>query len=433
MAITINQLNNILAIRLRDSNKVYWTDEEITRIIKESLLTFAAISGYWKRQVLIEAKNGQSFYNLLDSSDVKSGFEFIAISLVYNDIVKWIDDNLIGYSDIISLSEILDLITNAINIFQFETSLVLQRTIFDIQINQPVDIDDSVIDIIRAYYIDSSDSYRSLQLSSEERVNLIKPDYTLTSGKPSFFNWSNLSSSVIDLFPRPNENGFLELVHVLGKTTIVDSSSSCLIPNNLVPYIRFKILADIFGKDGVFKDPFREAYCLKRWQEGLLIGTHYGGIINKKLDGVNKSIASLMDFDSFRYNWLNDDETTLKKINTIATAGYNILALNKKPTKEHSLLLEIISNAPIEDLDSDINLQADYIPYILDYCVHLASIKDGIAAIQKTQPFLEAFIKSALEHNTYLQTMNISYYDLLQKSKYPLRQAKVLSGEENAA
>lgn len=432
MTISINRFNNLVAEKLGDSDKVYWTNEEITRIVKESLLTFGAISGYWKRKILIETKNNQSFYDLLIQADVKTGFEHIQVSQTYQDIIDWLDDNLIGYISVISLEEIISLITNAINIFQSETSLVLARTRFNIEIGQPVEIDDSILDIVRAYYIDSAGNYHVLQLSYEDRISLVNKNLILDNNRPRFYSWNNTSASFVDIFPRPNENGYLELVHVIGKAGEIDAISSCLIPNNLVPYIRFKVLTDIFGKDGVFKDPFREAYCNKRWQEGLLIGKNYSAIINKKLDGINKTASSLLDFDLLRYGWLNTSETSIKRVNSIALGGYNVLAINVKPNNVHSILLEVIANAPIEDVEEDLDLQLEYIPIILDYCIHIASIKDGIAAIQSNQIYLENFIKVAVSHNAYLQRMNISYLDLLQKSKYPLKQAKLME-EEDAA
>jgi inhibitor of KinA sporulation pathway (predicted exonuclease) len=145
----------------------------------------------------------------------------------------------------------------------------------------------------------------------------------------------------------------------------------------------------------------------------------------------------MADFDKFRYGWRNDlvvksGDVITKGINSIAVAGYNIVAFNRMPIEDssYSLLLECISNAPISG--TYIDVRPDFIPLLLDYCIHLASIKDGIVSIQKTQANLENFIKSAASHSDYLQQRRISYLDLLQKSKYPLKQARILEKEDAA-
>lgn len=426
----IADFKSLLIKQSGDAEAIYWTLTDWDLIIKEALLTFGVISGYWKEQILIETNTAKQFYNLLIEDDVKTGFDNIKIGLTYQDIVNWIIIDLLGYEDISSDNEIRNLITNAINDFQSETKLILDRQRYNIIVGQNITISSDVLDIVKAYYIDSNGLYYSLQLTDENNLHLVKGKYTLDQGRPKFYSLSNLSSQIIDLFPKPSENGYLELIYVKGKDLPEDFIANCLIPNNLVPYLKYKLEADLFSKDGISNDPYRAEYCTKRWIEGLLIGKNYSTIINSKLNGINKIPSSLQDFDSFRYGWLNDRETITKKINSLALAGYNILALNRMPTNVYSLLLEVISNAPINN--AEINLRSDYIPYLLDYCLHLSSIRDGIAAINKTATNLESFIKISVEHNQYLQQRKITYLDLLQKSKYPIRQARI-EKEENAA
>jgi hypothetical protein len=425
------EFNNLIASKLGDIGKVYWTNEEIDRIIDEASLNFGAISGYWKSKIILQSNSNQQIYDILEDNDVDTNFDKIKISLTYQTIIDWLDDNLVGYLQLADLAEIVSLITGAINAFQKEAKLVLKKNQYPITIGESVVIGQDVLDIVAAYYVDSVGVYHALQIADENSIALINNSYASTSARPRFYSINNLSLSIVDLFPRPVEDGFLELIYVVGVTGIQDEESSCLLPNNLIPYLKYKVLKDIFDKDNN-ADPFRAAYCKQRWEEGLVVGKNYAAITNIKLNGINRTNASLLDFDKFRYNWRNDLVAPNKNINAIALAGYNIIAFNRIPIADdsHSLMLECISNAPI--LDANIDIRVDYIPILLDYCIHLASIKDGIACIQKTQVNLKNFVKTAAAHNDYLQTRRISYLDLLQKSKYPLRQAKILE-EENAA
>jgi hypothetical protein len=423
------EFNNLIASKLGDIGKIYWTEEEIDRVINEALLNFGAISGYWKNTILVESKTNQQIYDLTKIADVKTDNALIS-NLTYQTIIDWLDDNLIGYLQLLDLADVVSLITKAINIFQSETKLILAQRQFNIIVGEVIPISDDVLDIVAAYYVDSSGNYYALQRADENSIALIRNDYTINNQRPKFYSLNNLSLLNIDLFPRPAENGFLELIYVVGKAEGQTENSTCLVPDNLVPYLKYKVIADIFDKDNNI-DPYRSAYAKQRWAEGLLVGSNYSAIVNTKLNGINKIPASILDFDKFRYDWRNDIATSIKKINNIALAGYNIIGFNRIPDVDiYSALFECITNAPINDVD--INLRADYIPIVLDYCVHLASIKDGIANIQKTQAKLQNFIKIAANHSEYLQRRRISYLDLLQKSKYPLRQARVLE-EENAA
>jgi hypothetical protein len=424
----------LFANKLSDPLMVYWTSNNLDLIIKEAQLTFAAIAGYWKDEVLIETTNSASlidkqFYNLLVEDDVKTGFELVEVTQTYQDILDWLEFDLIGYEEIAGTSEVVSLITDAINNFQSETKLVIDKARFNIAIGQSITITEDVLDVLAAYYIDSNGNYNALQLADENRVALFDAKYINVNAKPRFYSINNISLHIVDLFPRPNENGYLELVYVKGKLGAQTEASSCLIPNNFAPYLKYKVLFDLFSKDE-HPDPNRAAYCKQRWEEGLLIGSNYAIITNSKINAINKIPSSLKDFDRLRYGWREDLETSTNKVNSLALAGYNLIALNRVPINTHSLLFEVITNAPIGD--DFIDLRSDYMAYFLDYCFHLALIKDGAVAIQKSIPALENFVKMSVEHNRYLQRRRISYLDLLQKSKYPIKQAKVMR-EENAA
>lgn len=423
------EFNNIIARKLGDIDKIYRTNEEIDKIINEALLTFGAISGYWKDTIIVETNTAQQVYNLLDEADIKEGATKVVSNLTYKTVLDWLDIDLINYAQLVDKDTLIKYITRAINIFQTETKLVLAKDRFNIEVGQSVKITNNVLDIVNAYYIDSSGKYYSLQIADENSISLVNNLYTKDSGRPRFYSINNLSLELVDIFPRPAEDGYLELIYVIGADENATEDSGCIIPDNLVPYLKYKLLMDVFEMDSN-QDINRATYCKQRWAEGLTVGNNYALITNTKLNGNNKNLSSFSDFDKLRYGWRNQAETTTKYPNAIASAGYNIIALDKMPVlNTYSIALECISNAPIES--TYIDVRPDFINLLIDYCIHLASIKDGIAAIQSSQVGLENFIKASAKHNQYLQDRRISYMDLLAKSKYPLRQARIK--EENAA
>lgn len=426
--ISRDELVALVAVQLGDPTMTYWTEEELNLVVDECLFTFAAISGYWRDRVEVIATNADRIYNLLDPTQVSLGDDLLRGTKTYQDIANWLDNDLLGYSDFISSAELAQLIGLAINKFQDVTKLVLDRDIPGIGAGADLILEEDVLDIVNAWYIDSSSAIRSvLNPADEHRVSLFNNSFTIDNGKPKFYSISNLDVRTLTILPKPAENGSIDLVYVLGKAITDKLTTTCILPNNFLPYIKHKVLYDILTKSDE-PDPHRAAYSLKRWQEGLTIGKNYSAIVNAKLNGVNRPLSSIQDFNNLRYNWYNSGETTINKVNAIALAGYNIVAVNTLPVNPHSLMFEVITNAPIEEVEIDV--RPDYIPYLVDYCVHIASYKDGIVALQKTATNLERFMQKAVGHNMFLQRKNITHIDLLQKSKYPLKQARV---EEDAA
>jgi hypothetical protein len=268
----VSSFKESLAQALGDVDMIYWTSSELDLVIKEALLTFGAISGYWKTNILIESIAGRQVYDISKLADIKTGTGLVS-TLTYQTILDWIDKDLLDYLQVVETGELIGLIDNAINTFQTETKLVLAKEQYAVAANEPVPIGEDVLDILAAYYIDSSGSYYALQRADEYSIALINNDYTLTPARPKFYSINNLSMHSIDLFPRPAENGSLELIYVVGVTSNQGKYSSCLIPDNLVPYIKYKVLADVFGSDEV-DDQSRAAYANQRWQEGLIIGLY---------------------------------------------------------------------------------------------------------------------------------------------------------------
>lgn len=78
----------------------------------------------------------------------------------------------------------------------------------------------------------------------------------------------------IQLMPPPNGDGVLELLYacVLETLPFDDEAPEIFdLPDDVVPYVTYGVLADMFAKDGRGRDLARAAYCESRFEEGLLI------------------------------------------------------------------------------------------------------------------------------------------------------------------
>ncbi len=73
----------------------------------------------------------------------------------------------------------------------------------------------------------------------------------------------------LSLVPPPTTAGLLHLFGVFLAEVLDRSGIQLTIPDEWEPYLRYGIMADMFGKQGEAYDAPRQQYCEQRWQEGI--------------------------------------------------------------------------------------------------------------------------------------------------------------------
>lgn len=420
---TKSSLKSLLAKRSGDLLKVYWTDSEWDLYINEALLTYGAIAQTWKFSIQIKTQVNKSFYDI--SSELFANQNFLEFGLTYQFLIDLINvhlfENLVDInstSEITSIVEILKFARNRINFFQYLTSLVISKNTYNFAeagINQLI-INDEVIDIVRvAYLIDSK--YYNLRKEDEQDIAFNDSKvFNTTKNIPDYYTTLLGSLNQIFIYPPPANLGQLEIISINGIASSITLALDTKIPlpNNLVPYIKYGILADIFSKEGVGQDLARASYCEERWREGIQIGINYSSILFAKLNNIPIQIDSLDSFDDQQNNWENETG----KPNLIGSAGYNLFATNRVPNDVYSIDIDSIVNAylPVDDNDF-IDIKEEYISSFADYCIHLANFKSGFAALKKTDEFRNTFVQGAISHNLRLIERGIDYVSFMQKVK----------------
>jgi hypothetical protein len=75
-----------------------------------------------------------------------------------------------------------------------------------------------------------------------------------------------------ELVPTPQIGGLLHLFGTWLAQELDGSGVEIGLPDDLVPYLTYGVLADLFGKQGrAFNQPLRD-YCEDRWNEGVAVG-----------------------------------------------------------------------------------------------------------------------------------------------------------------
>lgn len=431
--------------RVGDNSRRFWTNDEANLLLQEALYTLGAIGHLWRNQVEIKTIVGQSFYDL--SSDLFAEQQLTAYNLTYQFILDLINFHLIEEislgnptSEVTSLSEILRFARNRVNQFQFQTGLVLSKKNFNM--NPPNDnkvvIDDEILDIVRAAYVDLDELQNPneifvLRREDEDSIgNSSRNAFNTTTDRPTFYAVVLGNLNTVKIYPLPANLGQLEIISVNGipASTVISLNTTIGIPDNLVPYIKWGVLADIYSKDGIAHNPSMSSYCEQRWNEGIIIGNNYTSILEAKLNGLPLLIDSFTSVDNSQYGWQNN----INSPSILISAGYNMLAVNCIPDDVYSILMFAVTNAyiPVDD-DDFIDVKLEYVKLLLDYCVHLANIKNGFEATQMTSEEKDSFIRAGIKHNLRLIKQGINAEKMLKKTKRQEEDDSVRVKEEAAA
>lgn len=431
--------NNLIANRLGDINKVYWTNDEIDLYIDEALLTFGGISQFWRGDIFVPIVINKNNYNLYtDVQQIPIDFRpKIGLNFTNQNIINFINIQLIESisslnpnSELYKLDSILKYIDKRVDYFLNYTGLNVGLDTYPVLNNENrIEIANNLLDILRVAFKDDSGIYTELQLEDEESLRYFDSNIFSNPNTPKYYTRLEESNNVVKLYPYPNVNGDLELVTIQGrdKSILATINDLLLIPINLIPYIKWGVLADMLSQDGIGQDLSRAAYCLQRWNEGLIVGTNYTSILNAYINNIPIDIESLNDADFFNPNWqntvqsLDSNNQPIGYPNKIILANNNYFFINVIPKTGYNLSLTCIINAPIDS--NYIEIKEEYITLLLDYIIHLASFKEGAAPLSKTTDLLKNFLNGALNHNTRFISQGITIEYLLKKTKVQEEQA----------
>lgn len=431
--------------RVGDLSERFWTDSEANILLNEALYTFGAIAHNWRNQIEIKTIAGQSFYDI--TTDLFAEQELVGFNLTYQFLLDTINFHLIESisllnptSEITSLDEILKFARSRVNQYQFETGLVLSKKNFTM--NPPNDnkvvIDDEILDIIRCAYVNldelsNPDEIFPLNREDENSIGYSNRNaFNEIVEVPEFYTTVLGNLNTVSIYPLPANLGQLEIISVNGipSSLVLALDIKINIPDNLVPYIKWGVLADIYAKDGIAYNPAMAAYCEERWKEGLIVGNNYSSILEAKLNGLPILIDSFASTDNNQFGWQNN----INQPSLLLSAGYNMLATNCVCDDVYSLLMIAISNAYIPANDDDfVDIKMEYIEPLLDYCVHLANVKNGAEAMQITNNERESFVKAAIKNNVRLMKNGYSVETMFKKTKRQEEDSSIRVREEIAA
>lgn len=411
--------------KLGRNSYAFWPNLEIDQSLEEALLTFGAISGFWKEEVDVVTVENKRIYNLHEPIDISLGAEFILPSYTVQTIINWLNKDFIESltdlnpnTEFMDLSAWLKIIETKYNSFQLETGLVVSRIELEVDANQRlVQLPDELIDVLRATFKFTEDNlFAEVKLNEADEEELSQNELWVYEESNVPYYYANLYglTKEIKLFPLPANHGSLYILFISGSKRNLTVGDPLLLPNNLIPYLKYGVEAEVFALSGPLNDPARSAYAQQRWNEGIQIGKHYTSVISARANERPIFLDSLESLDSY---------FSLEKRRTppsiLGFVGYNIFATDIVPSADAaSLNLTINANAKIPIADGDFLLMdLEYVDMLADYVVHLLMIKSGAAEIAITDNLKNKFLQTSLAHNERLKLRGLSFETLIGITK----------------
>lgn len=92
--------------------------------------------------------------------------------------------------------------------------------------------------------------------------------------RPTIMDDQSAGPLTLELFPPPDVDGELDLLYASVLATLgFDPGSPDIfnLPDDVVPFVMYGVLADMLSKDGRGQDLARASYCESRFQEGIAL------------------------------------------------------------------------------------------------------------------------------------------------------------------
>lgn len=393
-----------LALRLHDSSLVYWGTTELNDIIDETLLTWGAVSEYWKDQQSFNTVASTVFY------DLRSNISTLVPAKSDTDLTRTIQAHLLepnpGTSwtgtEMWTLAQVTAALQRRRNQFLLETGQIVVRTtqaVASFPSNGRVALTgDTTLAVRRVGWTNAVGDVHVLYRSDEFGVSGWDSTWT-TAGSEEPETWSVYSSptDTLQLMPVHNAAGTLDLLLIQAGATLDPSAGVGLgVMENWVWVIKWGAMADLLGKDGPGRDPIRAQYCEQRYREGVELAKISGVVLSARIGTTLVNPTPLTAADRDDPYWQGKSAGTPTDL---LIASSNLVALRKVPDGVYAVTLDVVRNAPYPTTDGAyIDVAPDHLDLLLDYAEHLAAFKMGGVEWKATQRGMENFMLQAARH-----------------------------------
>jgi hypothetical protein len=397
-----------LSAALNDKSNVYWTLAEVYAAIDEALLTWGALTAYWRERGVfnVSPSNPDQFYDLsVELPTLRSRaltFDQYAQSLQYslNEVAAGVSGvGMTEQFDVLALNQALVRKRN-----EFAIDSKLPSIIIDAFPGPPPPVGrlflpQEVALIEHLYWKDTPTGlFYPLRKEDPWAVQSHQYLWTLDPGLPSYYLTLETRPLEIQLVPPPQNTGTLRILCVATQDIPIAGASTFNVPDEYMAAVKYGALYDLLSTHSEGYDPMRAKYCLERYNQMLDCATTQRSLMRMECNGIPVAMDAIANLNALRPFWQNQPGTP-----DLVGVAYDQIAVSKTPNAIYSLSADVVRSAPLPTAPGDfIQLGREEIPYIFDYCRHILCFKLGGSEFASTMPLYDNFLSGAMKRNKIL-------------------------------
>ena len=397
-----------LARRLQDTSFVRWTANECTFYLQEAIYTWQTWTQTWRARGTIVLPLATPFVDLSAALPTLRGAyvtNWYLVSAVQYALLEpaaaggtWT-----GTAQF-SLTQISTALQRRRDQFLRETGIVLTRQ----EVAYPavatsgrVTLPACTLQVQRAAWRDTATGrLLPLRRADDWSATAFAPTWT-TPGVPVAYGTSSTAPRVLQIYPPPDGPGTLDLVTVAAGDPIDSATDAALgIPNDYAWVLKYGVLADLLGQDGLAFDPARAQYAEARWQQGVELARRQAVCLAASIAASADAtptpcqIGSLADADAYAPTW----QLLAGRPRTVLLAGQNLLGIWPPAGggTTYTLTVDLVRTPDVPLVATDrLVVTPDIYDTILDLAQHIALFKEGPGQVEQALPLLERAARAA--------------------------------------
>ncbi len=425
--VQFGDLANRLSARLGDPVPVngpvvgFWSAREIRRLLQESLRTWQAFSAFFSTRVSFGTSAGTLFYEL--GANVPELSYTVTDRDLIQDISYYLQEPYSDGSEWTGKQFTIGAITTAIqqrrDRFKVESGLGLSQAIYDYTGGPGgvFEMPDNIVDVRRVMWQDAAGKFSVLWKADQWTLSTGAPGWFTNPGLPTDYSTVLQQPLALQLAPPPSDIGRVHIISLNSSTNLDPLAASTILnlPDDLTWVVKFGALADLFGEDGIGKDPERAAYCEERWRDGIQLARIYNSVRLGYLEGVPVLLDAMEELDQAIPNWVSGTPGTPQ---SLVSLGSVVAVHPIADANPHSISFDITPKFPIPQSDQDwVQIGQEYLDIIVDYAEHLANVKVGADEIKECYGLYKNFASQAALMNDRLRAQANNFDVLSDRSR----------------
>jgi hypothetical protein len=397
---TLAQFIAQVGVLLDDTAGVYWTSQEITYALWEVLRVFGSYTSYWKASgsFNVSPASPTPYYDmsvLLPTLRPRT----YTLGQMVQEIQYMLLENPsgiagTGMSGQVSISNILDSITIARNMFVLDTHLpiAVHSAFASPNTGGLVSFPQASVFVHRASWQDTaSGTWYNLYRSDEWEIDKSNYLWNTESGPPQVYSEAVLSPLQLQLAPVQSAPGSLEALTVDSVQMDTTNPNSLFgVPDEWVWAIKYAALSLLLGGDSQIADPIRAQYAGMRYQQAVEFAKDARSITRITVGTAPLNMDALYNVDTSYPTWRNQVGPPVE-----FGSLYDIFVLVPGiPDNIYPMYANVVQAPPLPVLPGDyLQIGDEDVETLERYVAHILTFKCGGKDFTQTIPYYDEFMK----------------------------------------